>query len=86
MTNVYFKDALLRARERVAVGTSLADSLQQSRLFPPMVIHMVRIGEESGNLEKMLDIIALLRCLSDLGLGEVLIPEVHPIAKRHVRL
>ena len=55
MTNVYFKDALLRARERVAVGTSLADSLQQSRLFPPMVIHMVRIGEESGNLEKMLD-------------------------------
>ena len=55
MTNVYFKDALLRARERVAVGTSLADSLQQSHLFPPMVIHMVRIGEESGNLEKMLD-------------------------------
>ncbi len=55
MTNVYFKDALLRARERVAVGTSLAESLQRSNLFPPMVIHMVKIGEESGNLEKMLD-------------------------------
>ncbi|MBQ2806159.1 MAG: type II secretion system F family protein, partial [Clostridia bacterium] len=55
MTNVYFKDALLRARERVAVGTSLAESLQRGNLFPPMVIHMVKIGEESGNLEKMLD-------------------------------
>ena len=31
-------------------------------------------------------LVALLRCLSDFGLGEVLIPEVHPIAKRHIRL
>jgi type IV pilus assembly protein PilC len=58
MTNVYFKDALLRAREQVAVGTPLADALHGSGLFPPMVIHMVKIGEESGNLEKMLDKLA----------------------------
>ena len=58
MTNVYFKDALLRAREQVAVGTPLADALRSSNLFPPMVIHMVRIGEESGNLENMLDKLA----------------------------
>ncbi len=55
MTNVYFKDALLRAREHVAVGMPLAYALQQSGLFPPMVIHMVMIGEESGNIEKMMD-------------------------------
>lgn len=55
MTNVYFRDEILHAREQVAVGTSLAASLQFSGLFPPMVIHMVRIGEESGDLEKMLD-------------------------------
>lgn len=58
MTNVYFKDALQYAREQVAVGTPLADALQQKGLFPPMVIHMVRIGEESGNLEHMLDKLA----------------------------
>ena len=58
MTNVYFKDAILRAREQVAVGLPLAESLQQSGLFPPMVIHMIMIGEESGNLEKMLDKLA----------------------------
>lgn len=55
MTNVYFKDEILHAREQVAVGTSLAAALQYSGLFPHMVIHMVRIGEESGDLEKMLD-------------------------------
>lgn len=55
MSNVYFRDEILHAREQVAVGTSLAASLQYSGLFPHMVIHMVRIGEESGDLEKMLD-------------------------------
>lgn len=58
MTNVYFKDALLRAREQVAVGTTLASSLQQTGMFPHMVVHMVKIGEESGDLEKMLDKLA----------------------------
>lgn len=58
LSNVYFKDALMHARERVATGISLAESLQQENLFPPMVIHMVKIGEESGNLENMLDKLA----------------------------
>ena len=55
MTNVYFKDELLRARELVAIGTPLADALQQGGLFPNMVFQMIRIGEESGDIEKMLD-------------------------------
>ena len=55
MTNVYFKDELLRAREQVAVGTPLADALQAGGLFPNMVYQMIRIGEESGDIEKMLD-------------------------------
>ena len=55
MTNVYFKDELLRAREQVAVGSPLADALQRGGLFPNMVSQMVRIGEESGDIEKMLD-------------------------------
>ena len=55
MTNVYFKDELMRAREQVAVGTTLADALQRGGLFPNMVHQMVRIGEESGDIERMLD-------------------------------
>ena len=53
--NVYFKDELLRAREQVAPGSTLADALQRGALFPNMVFQMVRIGEESGDIEKMLD-------------------------------
>lgn len=55
MTNVYFRDEILHAREQVAVGTPLATALQYSGIFPQMVTQMVRIGEESGDLEKMLD-------------------------------
>jgi type IV pilus assembly protein PilC len=47
------------AREQVAIGTPLADALRNSKLFPPMVVHMVRIGEESGDLEHMLDKLAV---------------------------
>lgn len=53
--NVYFRDDLLRSREQVATGSTLADSLQLGELFPNMVFQMVRIGEESGDIEKMLD-------------------------------
>ena len=55
MTNVYFKDELMRAREQVAVGSPLAEALQHGGLFPNMVFQMIRIGEESGDIEKMLD-------------------------------
>lgn len=55
MTNVYFKEALEDAKGEVVVGQPLSVPLQAAGLFPPMVYHMVRIGEESGNTEEMLD-------------------------------
>ncbi|MBO4988329.1 MAG: type II secretion system F family protein [Lachnospiraceae bacterium] len=54
MQNVLFKDALLEARDEVIKGVPLSEPLQQSGLFPPMLYHMVRIGEESGSTEEML--------------------------------
>lgn len=55
MTNVYFREALEDAKSEVVIGQPLSVPLQASGLFPPMVYHMVRIGEESGNTEDMLD-------------------------------
>lgn len=55
MTNVYFKEALEDAKSEVVIGQPLSVPLQACGLFPPMVYHMVRIGEESGNTEDMLD-------------------------------
>lgn len=59
MTNVFFRDALLDARDDVTMGDSLSESLKKSGLFPPLVYHMTGIGEESGDVEGMLDRLAV---------------------------
>lgn len=54
MQNVLFRDAMLEARDEIIKGVPLSEPLQMSGLFPPMLYHMVRIGEESGSTEEML--------------------------------
>jgi len=56
--NWVIEDALAEVRERVQEGIPIAQPLSQNEAFPPMVSQMVRIGEESGELEKMLGKIA----------------------------
>lgn len=58
MTNVLFKIALLDAKEAIIRGMPLSAPLQDCGLFPPMVYHMIRIGEESGAIEEMLEKLA----------------------------
>ncbi len=48
------RDAVLDAAIRVREGGSISTSLQTSRLFPPMMIHLVSSGEAGGRLEEML--------------------------------
>ncbi len=58
MSNVHFKDALLKAMDGVALGLSLSSQLKASGRFPAMVVHMTNIGEETGNIEEMLTNVA----------------------------
>ena len=58
MPNVHFKNALLEARTQVLQGVPMSKPLEECGLFPPMVYHMVKIGEESGSTEDMLTKIA----------------------------
>lgn len=58
MTNLYFRDALTDARDEITIGQPLSRPLEDCGLFPPMVYYMVRIGEETGNTEDMLDTLA----------------------------
>lgn len=58
MTNIFFKEAVLKAKEDVTMGTTLSEPLLRGKLFPPLVCHMLKIGEESGNIESMLDKLA----------------------------
>lgn len=52
--NVVVEDAIRRVRASIREGESIAVPLSQVELFPPMVVQMVRVGEEAGNLDEML--------------------------------
>jgi type IV pilus assembly protein PilC len=56
--NSLIEDATAVVRERVHQGVPIAVPLEDEKIFPPMVSQMVRVGEETGELEKMLAKIA----------------------------
>lgn len=56
--NIIYADATKRIQNEVSTGTSLTVAMQNSNIFPSMVLQMVAIGEESGALDAMLGKIA----------------------------
>lgn len=54
MTNTWVNKQVLEAADKVREGASLRVSLEQTKLFPPMMLHMIASGERSGELEQML--------------------------------
>lgn len=54
MNNVLIRDVFINAKNQVMVGVPLSVPLQESGIFPPMVAHMLKVGEEVGNTEEML--------------------------------
>ncbi|WP_374486747.1 type II secretion system F family protein [Zoogloea sp.] len=56
--NVVYKNATKQIQSDVSTGTSLTVAMQNSHVFPTMVVQMVSIGEESGQLDSMLSKVA----------------------------
>ena len=56
--NVIIKDAIITTREAVTDGKSIAEPLARSGLFPKLLIDLVRIGEETGDVPGALDNVA----------------------------
>jgi len=56
--NLVIEQAVLKARESIGQGQTLAAPLEKSGVFPVMVTQMIGIGEETGSLEDMLAKIA----------------------------
>ncbi|MBE8162473.1 MAG: type II secretion system inner membrane protein GspF [Bdellovibrionaceae bacterium] len=54
VNNDIIAEAIDQARDNIKEGESIAAPLKASGQFPPMLIHMVNIGEKTGNLEEML--------------------------------
>lgn len=58
ISNVHMKKAVEESRISVSEGGSLTAPLIKSGLFPPMMTHMIKLGEKSGELEPMLNIVS----------------------------
>lgn len=56
--NAVFRDAVLKIRDDVSSGTQLQTSMKQTGVFPVMAVQLTAIGEESGNLDEMLEKVA----------------------------
>lgn len=56
--NSVFEAAIDEVRLSVREGESIATPLEKSKVFPPMVVKMIAVGEQTGELEKMLSKIA----------------------------
>jgi general secretion pathway protein F len=47
-----------RATDAIAQGEGISEPLRRSGKFPPLVIHMISVGERSGQLEQMLSVVS----------------------------
>jgi len=56
--NRVIQDAIMASRASIAGGDTIAQPLQKSKVFPPMVISMIAVGEQTGGLDEMLSKIA----------------------------
>ena len=58
VANVHMREAVEAARINIREGASMAQPLERSGLYPSMVTHMIRLGEKSGEIEEMLQIVS----------------------------
>lgn len=58
ITNTVMRQAIETTRDAVKEGASISETLKRTGEFPPLVIHMLSVGEKTGELEKMLDRVA----------------------------
>jgi len=51
--NIVYEDAVMKIRDEVATGQRLQRAMENTNLFPNMVVQMIAVGEESGALDSM---------------------------------
>jgi type IV pilus assembly protein PilC len=56
--NRVLHDAIMESRSSIAGGDTISEPLKRSGVFPPMVVQMINVGEQTGGLDEMLSKIA----------------------------
>jgi general secretion pathway protein F len=55
ISNKRLADAIQESRDSIREGSGIGNTLARARVFPPMLVEMIRVGERSGELEAMLE-------------------------------
>jgi len=58
--NVIVEEKLLQVREEISKGANLTESVRKADIFDPVVIHMVKTGEDSGKLDEVMENTAII--------------------------
>ena len=58
LKNVVFQQALRNYEDAISAGKEVAEPLEAAGIFPPMVVQMLAVGQQTGEMEKMLDQLA----------------------------
>jgi len=61
MSNSWLRQGVVDAAQQVSEGTALHQALDRIGYFPPMMIHMIASGEASGELDQMMDRVAVMQ-------------------------
>ena len=77
--NTVYREAMHKIQQRVASGAGLAPAMEESKLFTTMVISMVKVGEESGELAKVLDQVAMYYRTKVKDIAERITGMIEPI-------
>jgi type IV pilus assembly protein PilC len=56
--NTVIQDAIMYTRQKISEGKNMAEPLMETRVFPPMVVQMIGVGEQTGAMDAMLQKIA----------------------------
>jgi type IV pilus assembly protein PilC len=56
--NMIIEEELQMTRQSISEGKTIAEPLQQSKVFPGMMVQMIAVGEETGSMEVMLNKVA----------------------------
>ena len=56
--NAIVEDAVMATRKSIEEGKTISEPLKDTEVFPPMVVHMIAVGEQTGALDAMLSKIA----------------------------
>jgi len=76
--NIVFKRAIIITKENISLGSRISDALREHKIFPPIVVRMVNIGETSGNLDTQFSFLSeyYIKRLDDISekLGKMIEP------------